>query len=314
MRRLRISGKTRHWAPCCWSAGNDAGRLYSTAHADAERTEGLQGAHQTQRMLELVFRAGTPRRRAACRGRRPSAIPARHLAKALGQARRRRRRAAAPVDARGALTGRPQGWDLADATAGGSDELVARHAASVELQRGRILRVAEDTGLLLDPLADTYFLMDQVVVGSVPWLESLALLRDRGADLLTRGEASPGERAGVLAQADRIQSQIAEVDRRVASLQRAGVTEPAGWAAAKSASLGAASRARELFSAPTSLRRRRPSWRYRRALPRHRACRRNGRAADRRLEARQQEHRNLWLHMGVVAGVAAWPTSAWLST
>lgn len=195
MRRLRMSGKIAALgAMLLVPLAMMLGSLYSTAHADAERTrQELQGAHQTQRMLELVFRTQAHRDAAlrAVAGDESAKSRRADAAKALGQALAAvgaDAEAAAPVDARGNTQNdwpalRKGLQDLADAPgAGGREELVARHAASVELQRGRILRVAEDTGLLLDPLADTYFLMDQVVVGSVPWLESLALLRDRGAE------------------------------------------------------------------------------------------------------------------------------------
>jgi hypothetical protein len=317
MRRLRMSGKIAALgAMLLLPLALMLGSLYRGAHADAERTrQELQGAHQTQHLLELVFRTQAHRDLAlrALAGDESAKSRRGDAAKALGQAL-----AAVGVDAEAAASvdhpGDARGdWptlrkglqDLADAPGtSGLDELVARHAASVELLRGRILRVAEDSGLLLDPMADTYFLMDQVVVGSVPWLESLALLRDQGSGLLARGEAGPVERASMLAHADRVQAQVAEVDRRVASLQRAGVAEPAGWAAAKSASLGVASRARELFAAQAIAA---PAAPFLEATGQALAAAQGlqtqfgARLID-RLEARElEQRRNLWLHMGVVA-------------
>ena len=128
-------------------------------------------------------------------------------------------------------------------------ELFARHSALIEDLRGELLRLAEDSGLLRDPEAGTYFLMDLAMVRAAPWIESMAQLRGQASTLLARGELSNAERGMIIGQADNVMRQLAEVDRSLASLRRAGMDAPPGWAAARAASLTLSSTAREQFSA-----------------------------------------------------------------
>jgi methyl-accepting chemotaxis protein len=256
MRRLRMPGKIGVLvAILLVPLGLMLGSLYRNAQADTDRTRHeLRGAHQAQRLLDLVARTQAHRDLAqrALTGDEAAKAQRGEAAKALGQS-------VAAVDAEAGTTDgsdwpdlRKALTDLAQAGgAGQGDDPWARHTALVEQLRGRLLRLAEDTGLLLDPQADTYFLMDMVVDNAVPWLESLAFLRGPGAALLANGNAGAPQRAAALGHADRVLMQLAEIDRRMAALQRAGVPTPAGWAAARQASQSAASRARELFAAGT---------------------------------------------------------------
>ena len=129
------------------------------------------------------------------------------------------------------------------------NELFAQHTAQVEKLRSRIFWLAEESRLLLDPEADTFFLMDLVVERSVPWLEALGQVRGHGAALLARGDASSAERTLVLNHVDRIQQQLTEVDRRLEAMQRAGLKPPEAWVACRQASQNLIDKARAVFGA-----------------------------------------------------------------
>ena len=68
----------------------------------------------------------------------------------------------------------------------------AEHTAAVEGLRQMLLMVAERSGLLLDPQASTFFLMDISMERTLPVEELLASTRDETGAILTRGEISNG--------------------------------------------------------------------------------------------------------------------------
>jgi methyl-accepting chemotaxis protein len=111
----------------------------------------------------------------------------------------------------------------------------AEHAAEVAALQQLTLRVGETTGLLLDPDADVFFLMDLGIARSIPWIESLARARGEGAAQLARGDAEPLERAILVRSAVHLRSQLDDLKFPMAAAQRAGVTPPASWAVAQAA-------------------------------------------------------------------------------
>jgi len=98
----------------------------------------------------------------------------------------------------------------------------AQHTQQVEALRQMMLTAAERSGLLLDPEAHTYFLMDVAVERVLPWTETLGLVRGEGAGLLARGDANSAERARVLGRVEQMRRQLADVQWRIGALQRAG--------------------------------------------------------------------------------------------
>ena len=128
------------------------------------------------------------------------------------------------------------------------DALFAAHSKVVDALRLLMLHVGETSGLLLDPEATTYFLMDLTVERTIPWLEALGTTRGIGSALLARGEAGNRERAAVLGRADAVLVQLDDLNFRLGALQRSGYAMPSAWAAAKAASEKLSARTREIFT------------------------------------------------------------------
>ncbi len=123
----------------------------------------------------------------------------------------------------------------------------AEHSQQVEALRAMLLLAAERSGLLLDPQANTYFLMDAAVERVLPWAETLGLLRGQGAGLLTRGDASSTERAQVLGRVDQLRQTLVDMQLRMNALVRAGEAQPAAYATAVTRSQAFADHAVAVF-------------------------------------------------------------------
>jgi methyl-accepting chemotaxis protein len=104
-----------------------------------------------------------------------------------------------------------------------------QHTEQVEALRVAVLLTAERSGLLLDPEAPTFFLMDLLVERTLPWAETLALMRGQGAGLLGRGETSATERAQMLGRVEQLRQRLRDIEQRVQALQRAGAAVPPGY-------------------------------------------------------------------------------------
>ncbi|MFY7906555.1 MAG: hypothetical protein ACOVO0_10485, partial [Burkholderiaceae bacterium] len=63
----------------------------------------------------------------------------------------------------------------------------AAHSAQVAKLIDTVDYIGETSELLFDPQPDTYFLMDVIVSRTLPWIESMAVLRGAGSGLLARG-------------------------------------------------------------------------------------------------------------------------------
>ncbi|MEK8050642.1 methyl-accepting chemotaxis protein [Ideonella sp. DXS22W] len=201
-------------------------------------------AMQTLRDLNMRALSGD----AAARGRLPDA--ARALTEALAR-----------VDQTHAESGGfdlPAQWtqarDAARALAekpgeGRRDVLFAQYGTQVELLRQAVLHVGERSGLLLDPEAASYYLMDLSVQRMVPWLEALATARGQGAAVLARGDAGAGERATLIGRADTLRRQLDDVAFSIGALSRTGHAAPESWAAARDESQALAERLRKVFGA-----------------------------------------------------------------
>ncbi|MDT7835384.1 methyl-accepting chemotaxis protein [Aquabacterium sp. OR-4] len=129
------------------------------------------------------------------------------------------------------------------------DAVFAQYSAQVEAMRQAVLHVGERSGLLLDPEAASYYLMDLCVQRMVPWLEGLATARGQGAAVLARGDAGAGERATLIGRADTVQRQLEDVAFSIGALVRTGHAEPAKWAGARDESKVVAERLRKVFGA-----------------------------------------------------------------
>jgi len=110
-----------------------------------------------------------------------------------------------------------------------ADEAFAAHTAAVDALRQLLLVNGDRSGLVLDPEARSYHLMDLLINGMLPTVESAAVARGQGARLLTRGEATLGERAVLLGHAQQLQRSLADLGSKVAAYERAGGTPLAAW-------------------------------------------------------------------------------------
>ena len=128
-------------------------------------------------------------------------------------------------------------------------EAFAEHTAAIDGVRELVILLAERSGLLLDPEAATFFMMDIVVERTLPLSETLAASRGRGAALLARGDASTIERVQVLGQIDVLDRQLADVGSKLEALQRTGHAPPARWAPALASSRDFGGRVRAVFTA-----------------------------------------------------------------
>jgi methyl-accepting chemotaxis protein len=100
----------------------------------------------------------------------------------------------------------------------------------------RTMRLAESSGLLFDPQAATYLLMDVAVVQVAPWTDSVAQLRAFGRSALLRGSVTPEDAVRLQLTAARVDAARAATLRSLAGLERAGEPAPATAATAAAAS------------------------------------------------------------------------------
>jgi methyl-accepting chemotaxis protein len=107
----------------------------------------------------------------------------------------------------------------------------AQHTAQVSALRALVARVAEDSGLLLDPEAASFYLMDLAVERMLPHAEVAALLRGHGAGLIAKGQASVDDMATVYGRIAAMEEGSRLLESRMAALGRAGEATPASFQA-----------------------------------------------------------------------------------
>jgi methyl-accepting chemotaxis protein len=129
------------------------------------------------------------------------------------------------------------------------DEAFAQHSAAVASLRTLIFETAENSTLLLDPVGETFYLMDIAVNQLVPLTEALGVVRGRASALLVRGDANGAERSALMVGADRIGAELERIATRLGALERAGGGVPAGWASAREQAEKFAEATRSSFSA-----------------------------------------------------------------
>ena len=110
-------------------------------------------------------------------------------------------------------------------------ESFALHTGAVEALRQLALLNGERSGLVLDPEARSYFLMDLLVNITLPTIESAAVARGLGAALLARGVATPVERANVLGHAGVLKRGQADMRTKIDAYVRAGGAALVAWPA-----------------------------------------------------------------------------------
>ncbi len=110
----------------------------------------------------------------------------------------------------------------------------AEHTTQIERLRKLTVLTGELSLLLLDPVANSYYLMDIVVDRIIPLTETTGLIRGGGAGLLALPNASSSAQAineavRVGSMAPRLDAQVDQLKDRLKSLERVGEPVPAGW-------------------------------------------------------------------------------------
>jgi methyl-accepting chemotaxis protein len=121
---------------------------------------------------------------------------------------------------------------LRDETNQNRIEVFSNHSDRIDGLRQLAAFNAETSGLLFDPEAASFFLMDIVAERIVPWMEFTGVMRGTGAGMLARPDVPPTESAAVAALANQLDNQTRVIAERLAALQRSGEAIPNGWAAA----------------------------------------------------------------------------------
>ncbi len=210
----------------------------------------LNGAVQVSRLVDLA-RDLQNVRDVAMRGGADAATERTRVLASL-------KKTAAELDA--SLVGKDDTWKalkqkLADLEANRvpvkREEFTAFLAQAVDLTWTQMQLSAESSGLLLDPEARSYYLMDLVVMRTMPWLESLSQARGIGTALLNRGEISRVDQAAMLALADRIDDATGDIAHRLGSLVRLGDEMPADWAKTQQSANRLAQQIRSAFAETT---------------------------------------------------------------
>jgi methyl-accepting chemotaxis protein len=115
--------------------------------------------------------------------------------------------------------------------AGSSSATFDAHTEQVLALRQLLLTVGDSTSLLLDPERETFYLTLALVDRYVPLMESVALLRGRGAAMISSGAVSPPDLRSMSELAQRLHIQLSDMSQLFAALERNGQTASAGWGA-----------------------------------------------------------------------------------
>ena len=105
----------------------------------------------------------------------------------------------------------------------------AAHSRAAASLKEFSLRVAERSGLLFDPDAQSYFLMDLVVERMLSLLEASGRSRAATVSVLVRGDASTADRERITALSQVTRDRLLHVRGRLEALKRSGGQLPGQW-------------------------------------------------------------------------------------
>lgn len=97
------------------------------------------------------------------------------------------------------------------------------HTSVIHTLTSHIFHVADRSGLLYDPEATSYLMMDIVVNVGSQWVESMARLRGFGAGVIASGEVTSFQAAQVQGLIDQVEAHKAAFNRRADALERVDV-------------------------------------------------------------------------------------------
>jgi methyl-accepting chemotaxis protein len=133
---------------------------------------------------------------------------------------------------------------------GNAFESFETHTELIERMRQAVLLVGERSGLLFDPEAHTYFMMDVVISRWIALTESAAKLRSKGTVVLRAPVGEP-DRISMAADTVLLERMLVDVDLILEALKRTGYEIPDSWGAAQAATRAFTSVSLERFSADT---------------------------------------------------------------
>ena len=89
--------------------------------------------------------------------------------------------------------------------------------------------VGETSGLLLDPEANAYFLMDVFVEHSFSWSDLISIIQETGTSLLTHPDATKSESAAITTLEKQLKIQTLNIHEKMEALSRSGEVFPKEW-------------------------------------------------------------------------------------
>jgi len=101
----------------------------------------------------------------------------------------------------------------------------AMHSALVADLRRFVYATAEASQLLFDPVPQTFLLMDNVVVRTIPLTELLGQMRGAGAGLLAQAQPDAGGAAAMRLRVQQLNDMLADQKHALALLAKAGLNE-----------------------------------------------------------------------------------------
>ncbi|MES2715104.1 MAG: methyl-accepting chemotaxis protein [Pseudomonadota bacterium] len=135
--------------------------------------------------------------------------------------------------------------------AGEAPAAFAQHSQAVEAIRQLGLLNGDRSGLLLDPVARSYYLSDLLVNTMPGTMESVALARGLGSGLLAQGAALPAQRAALLGQAGQMRRDLADLGSKIGFHGRNGGQTLQAWPAGRDSLGRLADQVGSLFAAET---------------------------------------------------------------
>jgi methyl-accepting chemotaxis protein len=139
--------------------------------------------------------------------------------------------------------------DLLNFGAGSAPQVsFAAHSAAIDRIRQAISIIGERSGLLLDPDADTYFLIDALINHVIPLSESVGQARGLGAGALAKQQVTQTDLGALLSRLDIAEDRKASIAFSLGASSRAGGPTIAAWADADNQVKKFSERARAIFT------------------------------------------------------------------
>lgn len=94
-------------------------------------------------------------------------------------------------------------------------ESFKQHSAVIKEIDDMILHVGDTSNLILDPVLDSYYLMDVIVIRIPALLDNLGIMRGKGSGLLATGNITPEQKLDIKIKAAVLKEQIETTQRSI---------------------------------------------------------------------------------------------------